>query len=191
MLAHAGRLQPGRSRTRAAREARPGRYCQLPPQRVESIRHGRVCLFAALSYLEGKLIYRTEQRHTHLDWLRFLNQIDREIPKELAIHVIADGYCTHKHAKVQAWLGRHKQFQMHFTSTSSSWLNLVERFFADLTEGCVREGSFASVKELTDAITTYLAERNQNPRPYRWRADGEEILARIHRARQAMEAVGS
>ncbi len=129
------------------------------------IRHGTVCLFAALSYLEGKLIYRTEKRHTHLEWRCFLKQIDREIPKELAVHVIADNYCTHKHAKVQAWLGRHARLQMHFTPTLSSWLNLVERFFADLTEDYVREGSFSSVKDLTDAITTYPAERNQNPRP--------------------------
>ncbi len=155
------------------------------------IRHGTVCLCAALSYLEGKLIYRTEQRHTHLEWLRFLKQIDREIPQELAIHVIADNYCTHQHTKVTAWLGRHPRFQMHCTPTSSSWLNLVERFFAELTQDCVREGSFSSVKELTDAITTYLAERNQNPRPYRWKADGAEILAKIHRARQALGAASS
>ena len=149
-------------------------------------RHGTICLFAALSYLEGKLIYRTEQQHTHLEWLRFLKQIDREVPKELAVHIIADNYSMHKHAKVKAWMGRHRRFHMHFTPTSSSWMNLVERFFADLTEDCVRAGSFASVKELTDAITAYLAERNENPRPYKWKASGQEILEKIHRARQAL-----
>ena len=97
-----------------------------------------------------------------------------------------DNYSTHKHAKVKAWLERHRRFHMHFTPTSSSWLNLVERFFADLTEDCVRAGSFASVKELTDAITAYLAERNENPRPYKWKASGKEILEKIHRARQAL-----
>jgi len=144
-----------------------------------------------MSYLEGKLIYRTEARHTHLEWLRFLKQIDREVPNGLQIHIVADNYCTHKHAKVRAWLGKHQRFHMHFTPTSSSWLNLVERFFADLTADCVRDGSFGSVKELTDAITAYLTERNENPKPYRWKAKGEEILAKIHRARQALEREGS
>ena len=152
-------------------------------------RHGTVCLFAAMSYLEGKLIYRTEQAHTHVEWLRFLKQIQREVPKELAVHIIADNYCTHKHAKVQAWLKRHKRFHMHFTPTSSSWMNMVERFFADLTEDCVRAGSFANVKALTDAITAYLSERNKHPKPYQWKASGEEILAKIHRARQALAKV--
>jgi len=150
-------------------------------------RHGTICLFAAMSYLEGKLIYRTEQKHTHVEWLRFLKQIHREVPKDLDVHLIADNYSTHKHAKVKAWLKRHKRFHMHFTPTSSSWMNLVERFFADLTADCIRAGSFTSVKQLTDAITTYLAERNENPKPYRWKADGEKILAKIHRARKALE----
>ena len=154
-------------------------------------RHGTICLFAALSYLEGKLIYRTEQKHTHLEWLRFLKQIQREVPKELDVHIIADNYSTHKHAKVQTWLQRHKRFHIHFTPTSSSWLNLVERFFSDLTEDCVRAGSFASLKELTDAITSYLSERNKNPKPYRWKASGQEILEKIHRARQALAEVSN
>ena len=154
------------------------------------IRHGTVCLFAAISYLEGKLIYRTEARHTHLEWLRFLKQIDREVPNGLQIHIVADNYCTHKHTKVRDWLGKHKRFHMHFTPTSSSWLNLVERFFTDLMADCVRDGSFGSVKELTDAITAYLMERNENPKPYHWKAKGEEILAKIHRVRQALESEG-
>jgi transposase len=96
-------------------------------------RHGTVTLFAALSVLEGKLITRTEERHTHVEWLRFLKQIDRETPKDLAIHLIQDNHATHKHPKVMAWLARHPRFKAHFTPTSSSWMNLVERFFADLT----------------------------------------------------------
>ena len=104
------------------------------------IRHGTVTLFAALSYLEGKLIYRTEQQHTHVEWLRFLKQIDRETPEDVDLHLIADNYCTHKHEKVVSWLKKHRRFHMHFIPTSSSWMNMVERFFADLTQECVRAG---------------------------------------------------
>lgn len=112
-------------------------------------RHGTTTLFAALDYLEGKLIARTEARHTHVEWLRFLKQIERETPKGLDIHLIADNYATHKHPRVKAWLAKRPRFKMHFTPTSSSWLNLVERFFRDLTEDVIRSGSFASVQELS------------------------------------------
>ncbi len=151
------------------------------------IRHGTVTLFAALSYLEGKLIYRTEQQHTHIEWLRFLKQIDRETPDDVDLHLIADNYCTHKHGKVVSWLKKHRRFHMHFIPTSSSWMNMVERFFADLTQDCVRAGSFTSVAELVEAITTYLACRNENPKPYQWKADGAKTLAKIQRAREALE----
>ena len=147
-------------------------------------RHGTLTLFAALNYLDGKIISRTEQKHTHVEWLRFLKQIDRQSPAELAIHIIADNYSAHKHPKVKEWLKRHSRFVMHFTPTSSSWLNLVERFFAELTEEVVREGSFKSVPELLAAIENYLLERNENPKPYRWHAKGHEILAKIERAKQ-------
>ena len=147
-------------------------------------RHGTLTLFAALNYLDGKIISRTEQKHTHVEWLRFLKQIDRQSPAELAIHIIADNYSAHKHPKVKEWLKRHSRFVMHFTPTSSSWLNLVERFFAELTEEVVREGSFKSVPELLEAIENYLLERNENPKPYRWHAKGHEILAKIDRAKQ-------
>lgn len=150
------------------------------------IRHGTVTLFAALSYLDGKLISRLEARHTHVEWLRFLKQIDRETPKDLDIHLIVDNYCTHKHEKVRDWLSKHPRFHVHFTPTSSSWMNLVERFFADLTRDVVREGSFSSVRRLCQDIEQYLAERNEQPKPYRWRAKGEEILAKIQRARAAL-----
>jgi transposase len=150
-------------------------------------RHGTVTLFAALNALEGKLIARTETRHTHVEWLRFLKQIDRETPKGLAIHLIQDNYATHKHPKVKAWLERHKRFKSHFTPTSSSWMNLVERFFADLTEDVIRTGSFASVNELVRDIEAYLAKRNANPRPYKWKAEGAAILDKIKRARAALE----
>ena len=155
------------------------------------VRHGTISLFAAMNYLEGKLIYRTEKKHTHLEWLRFLKQINHEVPKDLDIHLIADNYSTHKQEKVLKWLAAHKRIHMHFTPTSSSWMNLVERFFADLTEDCVRAGSFTSVKELTAAITAYIENRNENPRPYKWKASGEKILAKIHRARQVLEESGN
>jgi len=154
-------------------------------------RHGTITLFAALNYLDGKLISRTERHHTHVEWLRFLRQIDRETPRALTIHVIADNYATHKHKRVKSWLGTHPRFQMHFTPTSSSWLNLVERFFGELTADCIREGSFQSVGELGDAILEYLAARNENPKRYIWKAKGEEILKKIQRAKQALQTVST
>lgn len=149
-------------------------------------RHGVITLFAALDALVGKLIARTEARHTHVEWLRFLKQIDRETPKDLDLHLIVDNYATHKHAKVKAWLARHPRFHVHFTPTSSSWLNLVERFFADLTGDVIRAGSFTSVKELVADIKAYLAQRNADPRPYTWKAEGAAILEKIQRARAAL-----
>lgn len=150
------------------------------------IRHGTITLFAALDYLEGKLISRTEERHTHVEWLRFLKQIDRETPKDLDVHLIMDNYCTHKHEKVKEWLARRPRFHLHFTPTGSSWLNLVERFFGELTQDVIREGSFTTVRELVKDIEAYLAQRNLNPKPYRWRAQGEEILKKIQQARNAL-----
>jgi len=149
-------------------------------------RHGTITLFAALDALEGTLIARTEERHTHVEWLRFLKQIDRETPKDLDLHLIVDNYATHKHKTVRAWLAKRPRFHVHFTPTSSSWLNLVERFFADLTDDVIRTGSFASVKELVADIKAYLAARNADPRPYKWKAEGAAILAKIQRARAAL-----
>jgi hypothetical protein len=155
-------------------------------QTHDYIRHGTITLFAALSYLEGKIISRTEESHTHLEWLRFLKQIDRETPKELDLHHIIDNYVTHKHPAVQHWLKAHGRFHIHFTPTSSLWLNLVERFFGELTSEVVREGSFQSLRELVRAIESYLAERNQNPKKYVWRATGLKILEKIQRAKQSI-----
>ena len=149
-------------------------------------RHGTITLFAALDAVVGKLIARTEKRHTHVEWLRFLKQIDRETPKDLDLHLIVDNYATHKHAKVNAWLAGHPRFHLHFTPTSSSWLNLVERFFADLTGDVIRAGSFGSVNELVADIKAYLAQRNADPRPYTWKAEGAAILEKIQRARAAL-----
>ncbi len=157
-----------------------------PTMTHDYVRHGTITLFAALSQLTGKLISRTEASHTHVEWLRFLKQIDRETPSDVDLHLIADNYATHKHPNVRAWLGRHPRFHMHFTPTSSSWLNLVERFFADLTGDVIRVGSFTSVNELVRDIKAYLAVRNADPKPYVWKATGAEILAKIKRARVAL-----
>jgi transposase len=150
------------------------------------IRHGTVTLFAALNQMSGRLISRTEAHHTHVEWLRFLKQIDRETPREFDLHLIADNYATHKHPKVRAWLYRHPRFKMHFTPTSSSWLNMVERFFADLTGDVIRAGSFTSVHDLVRDINAYLAQRNAAPKPYVWKARGADILAKITRARAVL-----
>lgn len=152
-------------------------------------RHGTITLFAALNYLDGKILSRTETRHTHVEWLRFLKQIDQETPPDQQLHLIVDNYATHKHEKVRNWLKRHPRIVTHFTPTGSSWMNLVERFFADLTEDCVREGSFESVRALIEAIDEFLAVRNEEPKRYVWRAKGEDILRKIEKAKAALNRV--
>ncbi len=151
-------------------------------------RHGTVCLFAALDYLHGKIISQLAPRHRHQEWLRFLKQIERETTADLAVHLILDNYSSHKHPKVTAWLNKHPRFHLHYTPTSSSWMNLVERFFRDLTEDILAPGSFPSVSALSQTILDYIAHRNLAPKRYIWRAKGEEILARIERARAALQA---
>jgi len=160
-------------------------------------RHGTITLFAALSYLDGKIFSTTAAKHTHRQWLAFLQQLDAETPEDLTLHLIADNYSTHKHPKVKSWIKWRNQRQqkahgldriaLHFIPTSSSWMNLVERFFRDLTQDVVREGSFGSKQELVDDINSYLAERNLNPKRYIWKARGAEILAKIQKARAALE----
>jgi transposase len=152
-------------------------------------RHGTITLFAALNYLDGKILSRTEEHHTHVEWLRFLKQIERETPRELELHLIVDNYATHKHQKVRQWLKRHPRVIVHFTPTGSSWMNLVERFFADLTADCVREGSFESVRELIEAIDEFLAVRNEEPKRYVWRAKGEDILRKIEKAKAVLATI--
>jgi transposase len=160
-------------------------------------RHGTITLFAALSYLEGKIFSQTAAKHTHRQWLGFLKQLDAESPPEVTLHLIVDNYATHKHPKVKAWIRWRNQRQQkglgmdrlvpHFIPTASSWMNLVERFFRDLTQDVVREGSFRSTGELVQAINAYLAERNLAPKRYVWKAKGAEILAKIQRAREALQ----
>jgi transposase len=152
-------------------------------------RHGTLTLFAALDYLEGKVLAHSTQRHRHQEWIQFLKTIDQEVPAELEIHLILDNYATHKTAQVRRWLKKHPRFHLHFTPTSSSWLNLVERFFRDLTQEVVLPGSFGSVQELKEAIFGYLAERNLAPKRYIWKAKGEEILAKIKKARERLNEI--
>lgn len=150
------------------------------------VRHGTVTLFAALNYLEGKIVSMLAQQHRHQEWLKFLKRIDRETPAGLELHLIIDNYATHKHPEVKKWLAKHPRFHLHFTPTSASWMNLVERFFRDLTVDVVREGSFRHVKQLCEEILGYLAQRNLNPIRYTWNAKGEDILRKIQRAKQAL-----
>ena len=146
-------------------------------------RHGTVTLFAALDYLSGKVFAHTAPRHRHQEWLAFLRKIDKEVAPELELHIICDNYSTHKHAKVTAWLKRHPRFHLHFIPTSSSWLNLVERFFGEITAKVIRPGSFRSVGALVADIFRFLDHHNLNPKPYRWTADPTRILKTRSRMR--------
>jgi transposase len=150
-------------------------------------RHGTITLFAALNYLEGKIQSRARTRYTHVEWLRFLKQLERETPSDQQVHLIVDNHATHKHEKVCKCLKRRQRVILHFTPAESSWMNLVERFFADLTQDCVREGSFESVREPIEAIDEFLAARNEGPKRYVWRARGEDTLRKIEKARAALD----
>jgi len=152
-------------------------------------RNGTTTLFAALDVLTGTVIGDCLPRHRHTEFLRFLKRIEREVPKGLDVHLICDNYATHKHATVQAWLAKHPRFHMHFTPTSSSWLNLVERWFRELTDKALRRGAFHSVPDLIAAIEDYLTAHNDNPKPFIWTATADEILAKVARGRVALQAV--
>ncbi|HEY7270431.1 MAG TPA: IS630 family transposase [Dehalococcoidia bacterium] len=150
-------------------------------------RHGTTTLFAALNVVTGEVVGECYDRHRHHEFLAFLKKLDRQAPKELDLHLILDNYATHKHAEVQAWLTKHSRVHLHFTPTSASWLNLVERFFAEITQNRIRRGVFKSVAELEAAITAYLAHRNQKPRPFTWTASVERIVERVSRAKSTLE----
>src|SRR3989304_3335299 len=149
-------------------------------------RNGTTTLFAALSMLAGRITSRCAPRHRHQEWLKFLKQIDAETPSELDMHLIVDNYSTHKHARVASWLKKHPRFHMHFTPTSSSWLNVIERFFRELTVKRIRRGTFASVDELIKAIRDYIDQHNQNPFPFLWTAEADKIIEKVGRARLAL-----
>ena len=149
-------------------------------------RNGTATLFAALNALEGQVISMCDDRHRHQEWLKFLRGIDHVVPEDKQVHMIADNYATHKHPKVQRWLARHPRFHMHFTPTGCSWLNMVERFFRDLTENQLRRGIFRSVEELIAAIDEYIDRHNQNPKPFIWTAKAADILEKVKRARTTL-----
>jgi len=154
-------------------------------------RNGTTTLFAALNVLTGTVIGQCLPRHRNGEFLKFLRKIDRAVPSGLAIHVILDNYGTHGHANVKAWLAKHPRFHLHFTPTSSSWLNLVERWFRDLTDKAIRRGVFKSVPDLIAAIEDYLRVHNDDPKPFEWTATAEEILEKVRRGRVTLEQVKS
>ena len=160
------------------------------------IRHGTLTLFAALDYLEGKVFSRIEEQHTHKEWLLFMKQVDKKCPDGLTLHVILDNYATHKRSEVTSWLARRnvahekrhgiQRIVLHFTPTSSSWMNLVERFFGDITQKALLNESFGSLKQLSQRILDYIDSHNLAPRRYVWKAEGQAILEKIQRARQKL-----
>jgi transposase len=149
-------------------------------------RYGTTTLFAAMDAATGRVISLCQQRHRHQEWLKFLRLIDEATPADRQIHLIADNYATHKHDKVQQWLRRHPRFHVHFTPTSASWLNMVERFFRDLTENRLKRGVFRSVLELIEALDGYVDNHNEEPKPFIWTAKAQDILAKVMRARTAL-----
>ena len=151
--------------------------------------NGTTCLFAALEVLQGKVIGQCYVRHRHQEFLRFLRRLDTEFPGDIALHLVLDNYGTHKHPKVQTWLKRHPRFVPHFVPTSSSWLNLVERWFGKLTSKAIRRGCFASVADLQFAITQFLEAWNAHPRPFLWTATIASIQAKLPRCRQILEQI--
>lgn len=163
------------------------------------IRHGTITLFAALDYMEGKIFRRLEEKHTYVEWLRFLKQLHRETPAGVTLHIILDNYATHKKAEVKDWIKRRNRqqqqkygndrIQLHFTPTSSSWMNLIERFFGEISQQAIRDGSFENVRQLARRIEAYIAERDLKPKRYIWKAEGAEILAKIKRARDKLNEV--
>jgi transposase len=153
-------------------------------------RNGTTTMFAAMNTLTGQVIAECMPQHRHQEWLKFLKRINRETPKNLDLHIICDNYRTHKHPVVQEWLGKHPRFHIHFVPTSSSWLNMVERYFRDITENHIRRGVFRSVDDLERTILTAVERHNEAPRPYIWTAKATDILAKVIRARATLKSPG-
>jgi transposase len=144
-------------------------------------RHGTTTLFAALNVLEGTVVGRCMPKHTHQDFIKFLNTVERAIPAGKTIHAIADNYTTHKHSKVKDWLAEHPRWTFHFTPTSASWINAVEGFFSIITRKRIRRGVFKSVTELKDAIQSFIKNHNKKPKPFAWTKPAGDILAKVKR----------
>jgi len=152
-------------------------------------RNGTTTLFAALNVLDGTVIGRNMQRHRHQEFIRFLDTVEAQVTARKAIHAIVDNYATHKHPKVQNWLARHPRWTFHFTPTSASWLNAVEGFFAKLTRRRLKRGVFRSVDDLKAAIERFVAETNDDPKPFVWTAKPNRVLAAVKRGKQALESI--
>lgn len=173
-------------RTQPILPLRPG----IPERQTHDYkRNGTTTLFAAMNVLDGKIIAKCSSRHRHQEFIKFLNLIDRQTPKHLEIHLIADNYATHKHEAVKRWLARHKRFHFHFIPTSSSWLNLIERWFREITTKRIRRGTFNSVPQLIQAIEHYVAYNNANPKPFVWTATPDAILAKIAKVKRTLGTV--
>ncbi len=151
-------------------------------------RNGTTTLFAALNVLDGQVIAQCQQRHRHTEWLKFLRQIDRETPQDKTLHLICDNYATHKHPSVAQWLATHPRFNVHFTPTSAAWLNMVERFFRDISHKRLRRGVFTSVSELVATIEAYIAHHNTHPKPFIWTKSARDILQKVIRANQRLSS---
>ena len=149
-------------------------------------RHGTSTLFAALEVQTGQVIGQYKKRHRHQEFLDFLKEVNKQTPLDKTLHIIVDNYATHKHEKVKNWLKRNKRVSLHFIPTSSSWLNLVERFFGIITEKQIRRGVFSSVKELEEKIMDFINAHNENPKPFVWTKTAEEILVKVGRARDCL-----
>ena len=149
-------------------------------------RNGTTTLFAALNTITGEVLGTCAQRHRHQEWLAFLRRINQSTPKDKDIHIICDNYATHKHPKVKSWLRYHKRFHVHFTPTSASWLNMVERFFRELTDKQLRRGVFSSVKELQESVMTFIEKHNKEPAPYIWTKSASDILEKVKRGRETL-----
>ncbi len=149
-------------------------------------RNGTTTLFAALNTLTGEVLGTCAQRHRHQEWLAFLREINKATPKDKEIHIICDNYATHKHPKVKSWLKYHKRFHVHFTPTSASWLNMVERFFRELSEKQLKRGVFRSVKELQQSVMSFIETHNEAPAPYIWTQSASDILEKVKRGREKL-----
>lgn len=153
------------------------------------VRHGTTTLFAALNMLDGKVVGQCLPRHRHQEFLKFLRHLDREFPQPLSLHLIVDNYATHKHPRVKRWLEKHPRFQLHFTPTSSSWTNLVERWFRELTDKAIRRARFVSVPDLIDSIENYLQAYNAQSKPFVWTASVESILSKLQKLKAVYETL--
>jgi len=172
-------------RTQPLLPLKPG---QIERRTHDYVRHGTTTLFAALDVKTGKVIGMLTDRHRHQEYLRFLKEINRSTPRTNELHLVVENYATHKHAEVREWLRKHPRFHIHYTPTSASWLNLVERWFGLLTERCVRRGIFTSVRNLKQAILRYLSESNRRPRPFRWTKSASYILRKVKRCKEALDS---